>query len=164
VQRPATLEQVREVTKQFSQHYNYERPHQGRSCGNRPPRTAFPTLPELPPVPDVVNPDRWLQESSGLHVVRTVNRKGMVSIDLKDYYVGQALAGQRVALHLSAKTRSWLVIQGTTLRKSLPLKGVYGAALPFEQFVQLMVQQARAEQRLRTAQERRARHGSFSSP
>jgi hypothetical protein len=158
------LEQVREVTKQFSQHYNYERPHQGRSCGNRPPRTAFPTLPELPPVPDVVNPDRWLQESSGLHVVRTVNRKGMVSIDLKDYYVGQALAGQRVALHLSAKTRSWLVIQGTTLRKSLPLKGVYGAALPFEQFVQLMVQQARAEQRLRTAQERRARHGSFSSP
>jgi hypothetical protein len=164
VQRPATLEQVREVTKQFSQHYNYERPHQGRSCGNRPPRTAFPTLPELPPVPDVVNPDRWLQVSDGLHVVRTVNRKGMVSIDLKDYYVGQALAGQRVALHLSAKTRSWLVIQGTTLLKSLPLKGLYAAALPFEQFVQLMVQQARAEQRLRTAQERRARHGSFSSP
>jgi transposase InsO family protein len=164
VQRPATLEQVREITEQFSQHYNYERPHQGRSCGNRPPRTAFPTLPELPPVPDVVNPDRWLQVSDGLHVVRTVNRKGLVSIDLKDYYVGQALAGQRVALHLSAKTHAWLVIQGTTLRKSLPLKGVYGAALPFEQFVQLMMQQARAEQRLRTAQERRARHGSFSSP
>ena len=164
VQRPATLEQVREVTEQFSQHYTYERPHQGCSCGNRPPRTAFPTLPELTPVPDVVNPDRWLQESSGLHVVRTVNRKGMVSIDLKDYYVGQALAGQRVALHLSAKMHSWLVIQGTTLLKSLPLKGLYGAALPFEQFVQLMMGQARAEQRLRTAQERRARHGSFSSP
>lgn len=164
VQRPATLEQVRAVTEQFSQHYNFERPHQGRSCGNRPPRTAFPTLPELPAVPDVVNPDRWLQVSDGLHVVRTVNRKGMVSIDLKDYYVGQALAGQRVALHLSAKTRSWLVIQGTKLLKSLPLKGLYGAALPFEQFVQLMMQQARAEQRLRTAQERRARHGSFSSP
>jgi transposase InsO family protein len=164
VQRPATLEQVRAVTEQFSQHYTYERPHQGRSCGHRPPRTAFPTLPELPPVPDVVNPDGWLQVSDGLHVVRTVNRKGMVSIDLKDYYVGQALAGQRVALHLSAKTRSWLVIQGTQLLKSLPLKGLYGAALPFEQFVQLMMQQARAEQRLRTAQERRARHGSFSSP
>jgi transposase InsO family protein len=164
VQCPATLEQVREVTEQFSQHYNYERPHQGRSCGNRPPRVAFPTLPELPPVPDLVDPDRWLQISDGLSVVRTVNRKGMVSIDLKDYYVGLALAGQRVALHLSAKTCSWLVIQGTTLLKSLPLKGLYGAALPFEQFVQLMSQQARAEQRLRTAQERRVRHGSFSSP
>ena len=45
VQRPLTLEQVREVTAQFEQHYNYERPHQGLSCGNRPPRVAFPTLP-----------------------------------------------------------------------------------------------------------------------
>jgi hypothetical protein len=164
VRRPGTVEQVRAVTEQFSQHYNYERPHQGRSCGNRPPRTAFPTLPELPAVPDVVNPDRWLEVSDGLSVVRTVNRLGMVSIDLKDYYVGRPFADQRVALHLSAKTHAWLVIQGTTLLKSLPLKGLYGAALPFEQFVQLMMQQARAEQRLRTAQERRARHGSFSSP
>jgi transposase InsO family protein len=163
VQRPATLEEVQAVTAQFQQHYNFERPHQGRSCGNRPPRSAFPTLPELPPVPDVVDPDRWLQMSDGLHVVRTVNRHGSVSIDLKDYYVGQALVGQRVALHLSATTRSWLVIVGTQLLKSLPLKGLYEVALPFEQFVQLMMQQARAEQRLRTSQERRIRHGSSSS-
>ena len=108
-------------------------------------RTAFPSLPELPPVPDVVDPDRWLQVSDGLHLVRTVNRKGLVSIDLKDYYVGQALAGQRVALHLSAKAGVWRVIQGTQVLKSLPLKGLYGKALPFEKFVQLMMQQARAE-------------------
>ncbi len=164
VQRPATLEQVRAVTEQFQQHYNYQRPHQGLSCGNRPPRTAFPTLPQLPPVPDVVNPDRWLQVSDGLSVVRTVSRNGTVSVDLKDYYVGRALAGQRVALHLSAKARAWLVIQGTKLLKSLPLKGLYGAALPFEKCVLLMMQQARAEQRLRTAQERRVRHGRSSSP
>src|SRR5215472_1963480 len=65
VQRPRTLEQVREVTEQFARHYNDERPHQGLSCGNRPPRVAFPTLPDLPAVPDVVNPDRWLQASFG---------------------------------------------------------------------------------------------------
>jgi hypothetical protein len=164
LQRPRTLEEVRAVTAQFVQHYNYERPHQGRSCGNRPPRTAFPTLPALPPVPDIVNPDRWLQVSDGLAVVRTVSRQGMVSIDLKAYYVGQALAGQRVALHLAAKTHSWLVSVGSQVLKTLPLKGLYGAVLPFEQFVALMRQQARAEQRLRTSQERRARHGSFSSP
>jgi hypothetical protein len=144
VQRPATLEEVRAVTEQFAQHYNVQRPHQGRSCGNRPPRTAFPSLPELPAVPAVVDPDRWLQMSDGLHVVRTVNRHGTVSIDLKDYYVGQALAGQRVALHSSAKERAWLVIGGTKLLKTLPLKGLHGAALSFEQFVQLMMQQARA--------------------
>jgi transposase InsO family protein len=164
VQRPTSLEEVRAVTEQFQQHYNFERPHQGRSCGNRPPRTAFPSLPELPAVPEVVHPDRWLQVSDGLHLVRTVRRNGTVSIDRRDYYVGYALAGQQVALHLSAQTRSWLVINGTQRLKSLPLKGLSAVALPFEQFVQLMMQQARAEQRLRTSQQRRARHASSSSP
>jgi transposase InsO family protein len=46
--RPATLQEVCEVTETFLQHYNYERPHQGRACGNVPPRAAFPTLPPLP--------------------------------------------------------------------------------------------------------------------
>ena len=46
--RPTTLEQVREVTESFSEHYNWQRPHQGLSCGNQPPRMAFPTLPSLP--------------------------------------------------------------------------------------------------------------------
>ena len=99
-----------------------------------------------------------------MSVVRTVSRKGTVSIDLKDYYVGQAFAGQRVALQLSATKQAWLVIQGTQVLQSLPLKGLYAAALSFEAFVQFMMGQARAEQRLRTAQERRARHGNFSSP
>jgi hypothetical protein len=39
---------VREVTEAFLQHYNEERPHQGQTCGNVPPRVAFPTLPTLP--------------------------------------------------------------------------------------------------------------------
>ncbi len=81
VHRPSTLSQVREMTDAFVEHYNWQRPHQGIACGNRPPRTAFPTLPELPGVPDVVNPDRWLEVSDGLHVVRTVRRNGTVSVE-----------------------------------------------------------------------------------
>lgn len=123
VYRPRTLQEVQEVTTQFEQHYNYERPHQGLSCGNRPPRSAFATLPDLPPVPDVINPDRWLQVSDGLSVVRTVSRKGSVSIDLKDYYVGLAFAGQRVALHLSAHKQVWLVIHDTQLLRIPPAQG-----------------------------------------
>jgi hypothetical protein len=164
VQRPLTLEQVREVTAQFEQHYNYERPHQGLSCGNRPPRVAFPALPELPAVPDLVDPDRWLRVNDGLHLVRLVRSDGTVRVDLRSYYVGRGLAGQRVALHLSAAKRALLVVHGHQLIKTLPLKGLSGQAVRFEAFVRLMMDQARAEHRLRTAQERYARLGGRASP
>ncbi len=164
VEHPGTLDEVREVTAAFAQHYNRSRPHQGRSCGNRPPRVAFPTLPELPAVPDLVDPDRWLRVNDGLHLVRLVRRDGTVRVDLKSYYVGRALAGQHVALHLSATTRALLVVHEHQVIKTLPLKGLTGQALRFEAFVQLMMGQARAERRLRTAQERRARLGGSASP
>jgi hypothetical protein len=163
VERPGTLEQVREVTAEFEQHYNWSRPHQGLSCANRPPRVAFPTLPELPAVPDLVDPDRWLRVSDGLHLVRLVRRDGSVRVDLKSYYVGRALAGQHVALHLSAAKAALLVVHEHQLIKTLPLKGLSGQALRFEAFVQLMGHQASAEHRLRTAQERRARLGGSAS-
>jgi Integrase core domain len=164
VQRPGTREEVRETTTQFVQHSNYERPHQGLSCGNRPPRVAFPTLPELPVVPAVVDPDRWLRVNDGMHLVRLVRSDGSVRVDLKSYYVGRGLAGQRVALHLSAAKKALLVVHGHQLITTLPLKGRCGQALRFEAFVRLMMDQARAEHRLRTAQERRARLGGSPSP
>lgn len=164
VERPGTLEQVREATTQFQQHYNWSRPHQGLSCGNRPPRVAFPTLPELPAVPDLVDADRWLRVNDGLHLVRLVRRDGTVRVDLKSYYVGQALAGHHVALHLSAAKVALLVVHEHQLIKTLPLKGLGGQVLRFEAFVRLMMDQARAEHRLRNAQERRARLGGDASP
>ena len=164
VDRPASLAEVREVTAAFVQYYNQSRPHQGLSCGNRPPRVAFPTLPTLPAVPDLVDPDRWLQISDGLHLVRQVRRDGTVRVDLKSYYVGRTLAGQHVALHLSAAKRAWLVVHQGQVSKTLPLKGLVGQALRFEAFVQFMRGQARVESRLRSAQERRARLGGFDSP
>jgi hypothetical protein len=80
------------------------------------------------------------------------------------YYVSRALAGQHVSLHLSAPKRAWLVVQEQQVLKTLPLKGLLGQAVRFEAFVQLMIGQARAERRLRTAQERRARLGGSDSP
>ncbi len=164
VQRPGTLEEVREATAQFQQHYNWSRPHQGLSCSNRPPRVAFATLPDLPAVPDLVDPDRWLRVNDGLHLVRLVRRDGTVRVDLKSYYVGRALAGQHVALHLSAAKAALLVVHDQQVIKTLPLKGLGGQALRFEAFVRLMRDQARAEHRLRNAQERRARLGGDASP
>src|SRR5262249_18385824 len=58
--QPSTEEAAREVTEAYLTHYHNERPHQGRSLRNLPPRMAFPTLPQRPPLPEVVDPDRWL--------------------------------------------------------------------------------------------------------
>jgi len=91
VHRPATLEEVREATAQFQQHSNWSRPHQGRSCGNRPPRVAFPTLPDLPAVPDLVDPDRWLRVNDGLHLVRPVRRDGTVRVESRELLRGPCL-------------------------------------------------------------------------
>jgi hypothetical protein len=125
---------------------------------------AFPTLPELPAVPDVVDPDRWLRVNDGLHLVRLVRSDGTVRVDLKSYYVGRDLSGRRVALHVSAAKKSLLVVDGHQLIKTLPLKGLSGQAVRFEAFVRLMMDQARAEHRLRTAQDRRARLSGYASP
>jgi hypothetical protein len=64
VHRPTTLSQVAEFTEAFLAHYNQERPNQARSCGNQPPRVAFPAFPTLPAVPQTVDPDRWLGAAS----------------------------------------------------------------------------------------------------
>lgn len=90
-ERPKTLDEVRQVTETFAAHYNWQRPHQGLSCGNRPPRVAFPNLPSLPSVPDLVNPDAWLNQVEGQHLVRRVNRQGFVKVDLYPYYISSKL-------------------------------------------------------------------------
>jgi hypothetical protein len=91
VHRPATLQEVREVTEQFMHHYKSERPHQGRSCQDQPPPVAFPTLPKLPPLPDQVDPDRWLQSIHGHAFARRIGSDGCVEVDEEPYYIKQAL-------------------------------------------------------------------------
>jgi hypothetical protein len=162
--RPADLEQAKAVTETFQQHYNFQRPHQGLSCGNRPPRTALPTLADLPPLPTRVDPDRWLSQLDGLHLERKVDGHGMVSIDLKRYYVSSQLVGQHVVLHLDAKARCMQVLSEQQLVKSLPLKGLVGHALSYEQFLTHMLHQARAQARLRSLQERKYRTAAFAAP
>jgi Integrase core domain len=75
----ASLQEVREVTDTFLQHYNYERPHQGRACGNVPPRVAFPRRPSLPALPEWVDPDRWLTILNHQAYLRRVGRDGCES-------------------------------------------------------------------------------------
>jgi hypothetical protein len=145
VHRPATAEQVREVTDRFMQHYNTERPHQGRACHNVPPRVAFPTLAVLPPLPEQVDPDHWVQSIHGRAFARTVRSDGTVSVDDLRYYVKQELAGQVINLIVDALDKVFDLFHGAHRLKRLPLKGLYGSVLPLEEYVTLMRQEARSD-------------------
>ena len=164
VERPTTLEQARQVTEDFVQHYNFQRPNQALSCGNQPPRTAFPQLPSLTPLPQIVDPDAWLDGLHGWHVERKVDAHGMVKLDLKQYYISSKLVGHRVTLQLDARAHCLHVFHEQHHLKSLPIKGLVGHLLTFEQFLTHMRTQAKAEHRLRSLQERRLRTAAVASP
>jgi hypothetical protein len=147
VDRPATLEDARAVTAAFRRHYNEERPNQALSCANRPPRVAFPDLPPRPPLPAEVDPDAWLRLVDGRRYARTVRARGDVVVEHARYYVGQRLAGQRVAVAVAADARVLVVRHRGAVLKRLPLRGLHGERQPFEQYLALMEHEARAEAR-----------------
>lgn len=163
-ERPCDLEQAKSVTQTFVQHYNFQRPHQGLSCNNLPPRTAFPKLAQLSALPTHVDPDGWLSQLDGWHVVRKVDRHGMLSVDLKRYYVSSQLVGHHVDVRVDAQDRCLQVFSDQRLVKSLPLKGLVGRLLPYESFLSHMLHQARALARLRSLQERKYRTAPLAVP
>ncbi|MBO0792973.1 MAG: transposase, partial [Ktedonobacteraceae bacterium] len=144
---PQTLEEVRAVTETFLVHYNTERPHQGRSCGNQPPRVAFPSLPALSMLPSSVDPDAWLASIHGQHFVRKVRQNGTVRLAEGSYYVDLDRIGQYVDLCVDAQQQAFVIRHRQKLLKQVPIKGLRKALLPFEQFAALMCQQALSAQR-----------------
>jgi len=157
VDRPATLEQARSATEAFREHDNGQRPNQARSCENRPPLIAFPNLTPLPQPPEQIEMDGWLQPFAGVHIERKVDAHGQVHLDLRRYYVDVHRAGQRVTLQMEAASHSLLIWHEGTLLKTVPLRGFSGGSCSFARFVDSMIQQARAQRRLRSLQERKKR-------
>jgi transposase InsO family protein len=154
---PTTLEEVKSVTEAFQQHYNQERPHQGRSCRNQPPEIAYPLLPKRPALPETVDPDRWLDELDGHWYPRRVKRDGCIQVDGTSYYIKQALAAHRIMLRLNATTRCFEVFLGESFIKSVPIKGLCGEHMALEAYIDLMGERARSEERQRRLLKRRAR-------
>jgi hypothetical protein len=161
VLRPGTEGEVREATEAYLIHYNTERPHQGQACGNRPPRVAFPVLPTLPPLPEQVDPDRWLEAIDGQAFARRVKPNGAVEVDGRPYYVQQTLAGQSVVLVVQAHEAVFAVRRGTTRLKSVPIKGLVGHPLPFTDYATRMREEARSEYRRWLHQHRGWRQGQL---
>ncbi len=144
VHHPSTLQEVRAVTEAFLQHYNYERPHQGRACGNVPPRVAFPSLPPLPALPARVDPDAWLAPLDQKMYLRQVGRDGCVDVDLATYYIGSQMAGRAVLLQVVAQDRQFAVWSQDQIVKRLPIKGLVGQEMALEEYLQYIQQEALA--------------------
>jgi hypothetical protein len=145
VYAPHDVEVARTVTAAFRQHYNYERPNQAITCGNQPPCIAFPDVPPLRPLPQTVDPDRWLEVVDGQRYVRKVRSHGMVSVDSVAYYVDQAWAGKYVSLQIDARQRVFVVEYRERVVKQLPIKGLVGERLPLGMYLEQIGREARTQ-------------------
>jgi hypothetical protein len=145
IQRPSETSQVKEVTQAYETHSNTERPNQAITCGNRPPRTAFPTLPTLPALPAQVDPESWLLAVHGRHYVRKVKREGSVDLDGRDYYIKTALADQRVSLEGDATSRELGVWHPQQAMQRVAIKGLLNRPLSFEDFLAQLCREAHSE-------------------
>jgi hypothetical protein len=88
----------------------------------------------------------------GRRYVRTVLGGGTVAVEHHRYYVGKHLTGQRVAVAVAAADLALVVRRGQTVVKRLPLRGLRQERLPFERYVEVMAQEARAQARRRRQQ------------
>jgi hypothetical protein len=141
VHLPRTHQQVNEVTEAFLSHDNDERPNQARSCGNRPPHVACPDFPFLPAVPEMVDPDHWLEQVKKQAFARSEQGDGSVTINHEKYSLGRELAAQHVTCLVNAREQQFDVWRV----KQLPIKGLSGKPLPFEEDVSGISQEARSD-------------------
>jgi hypothetical protein len=145
VHRPSTLQETHEVTEAYLSHYNQERPNQARSCGNQPPRVACPAFPTLPAVPQIIDPDRWLEQVNKRAFARTIRTRGDLTIDCQNYYVSRTLAGQRVTCWVNAAEKHFEIWLPGKFSKSIPIQGLHGKMMPFGEYVEIMKQEAHSE-------------------
>jgi hypothetical protein len=95
-------------------------------------------------------PSRWIRTTGSRRIhgrafARTVRSDGTVTVDDMRYYVKQELAGQVINLIVDAPDKVFDLFHGANRLKRLPLKGLYGSVLPFEEYVTLMRQEARSD-------------------
>jgi hypothetical protein len=144
--RPTDLTQAQAVTARYVEFYNHQRPHQGRSCHNRPPSRALAEADLLPPVlrrlPATIHPNIWLFAIHGRSYTRRVSARGTVDLDGQRYYIRTALAKQTVNLEIDAPKREIIVRQAEQIIRRLPIRGLHPTTLDWATYRQTIVQEA----------------------
>ncbi len=117
VERPVDLLTTLEANQRYVHFYNFERPNQAITCGNQPPRIKFPDSPTLTPVPQTIDPDRWLLALTGRTYKRKLDSTGSFQLGNQTYYVQQSRRGQMVLIWVDGKKRSLNVFAEKALIK-----------------------------------------------
>ena len=147
IYQPQTLLQTQDMNRDLKYHYNYQRPNQALTCQNQPPALAFPNVPSLPRLPELIDPDQWLKSVDGKLYKRRVNTDGTVQLGKQRYYIQRKLAKQTVILKIDAAQGQVHVLWADEVIKSIPLKGLYGAPMPFARYLELIKAEAVSEWR-----------------
>ena len=143
---PENLAETQAMNQDFKHHYNYRRPNQALTCDNQPPRLAFPDLPSLPPLPDFIQPNQWLNWTDGKRFKRRVNSNGSVKIGKYAYYIKRTCASQLVSLKVNASERLFEVWLDQKVIKTIPLKGLeQDGLIHINDYLLLIKAEARSE-------------------
>jgi len=140
-----------EVLAQFPHYYNHTRPHQGQACQNQTPDEAFPALPELPSIPETVDPDQWLHHIHGRVYRRRVTSNGTIMVDKHVYYIGQDYAKQQVTVHVDAYNQQFFVLGDGDVLKTLDISGLHRHSMDFQSYLVVMKAEARSIEQHRLA-------------
>jgi hypothetical protein len=113
-------------------------------------------------LPERVNPDRLPGDDPRAGVCpASVGADGSVDVDDEHSYIKQALAGQQIVLFVNAPEKVFDVWRAGRMIKSLPIKGLIGQEMAWEDYIALMKQQARSEERHVLDKQHRMRQLAF---
>src|SRR5579862_4257615 len=103
--RPETAAEANTCLQPYCQWYNRERPHQGKDLHDGPPQQRWSQAAILPRLPEIVDPDAWLEHYDQRCYRRHVDSSGTIQLWKSTYYVGLAYANQTVLVRLDAAPR-----------------------------------------------------------
>ena len=93
-------------------------------------------------MPEIVDPDRWLETIDGELFTRRVNAAGTVQIDKHKYYIGRAYHGRTVVLQVDAANQQFNVELAKKPLKTIPIKGLEHSQMTFDEYLEFICEQA----------------------
>lgn len=141
-EQPHDLESTIATNGPYVHFYNFERPNQAITCGNQPPLVKFPDPPPLSPVPETIDPDRWILLQTGKTYTRRLDRNGCFQLGNQTYYVQQKLKSRPVIIWVDGRQRELDIFVDRQAIKKIPIKGLQNRLMDFPEYLELMCQEA----------------------